>query len=60
MLRGECGERVSVARLVGELKAGERETQSGGSISGVFPPEWLTRPQMIPVMRCGRGMQQIE
>lgn len=38
---------VSSVRLVWEdvLKTGWRDTQCGGSVSGVFPPELITGPR---------------
>lgn len=36
------------------------ETQSGGSVSGVFPSELHRGHQTVPRMICGRGMQQIQ
>ena len=59
--RGEGGRRMSSVRLVWEdvLKTGWRETQCGGSVSGVFPHEIISA-QTVPRMRYGRDMHRIE
>lgn len=55
MLRGEGGRRISSVGI-GWLG----ETQSGGSVSGVFPSGLHRGPQIVPRMRCGRGVRQIQ
>ena len=59
---GEGRRKMSSVRPVWEdvLNTRRRETQSGGSVSGIFPPELITGPQTVPRMRHGRGMHRIE
>ena len=59
---GEGRRKMSSVRPVWEdvLRTRWRETQRGGSVSGIFPPKLMTEPQIVPRVRCGRGMHRIE